>query len=254
MLENMRPSQIVDAVSGGLPLLWPVGSMEMHGYHLPVNTDLLFTYEVARLFEKRMECVIAPPIYYTITGYQVSGPELGTLNVDEDAFRLYAASVLESLTLVGFTRIFILNHHQGLTGPNGLILQNAAREVVDRITMGKGGRGWWGREPYPLKEGVDYPLIRVVQVSGLPGVKALGDHAGVGETSFVLYARGELVDIEELMRHPRGEPWYCYKPEGSESEKATPELGRAYVESMVEALTRFIKETLEALPKNPSGS
>lgn len=237
-LEEMRPTQVEEAAKRHLPLLLPIGSIETHGYHLPVNTDLLFTTEVAKLVEKRLDCVVAPPVCYSITGHWVAGPELGTVDIEWLGFRLYVKSILENLAKMGFKRIFILNHHQG-EGPNIAQIRSSAQEIVVKLGVEKGGVGWWGKDAKALKEGMDLPSINVLHVSGLPGVKTLGNHAGMGETAFVRYVRPDLVDMEELGKHGTHEPWYCFE-EGHESEKGTPELGKQYLESMVEAVAKAI--------------
>ena len=96
-LKTMRPAEIRDAVERDLPLILPIGCVECHGHHLPVGCDTLIAEEVARRVEQRIECVIAPTVDYGPTGYDVSGPELGTMDVATEELLSYARGVLRSL-------------------------------------------------------------------------------------------------------------------------------------------------------------
>ena len=48
--------------------LVPVGSLEQHGPHLPVATDLIIAEYVTKHIAKRIGSFVFPPIYYGISG------------------------------------------------------------------------------------------------------------------------------------------------------------------------------------------
>ena len=136
-LKMMRPAQIREAVERNLPVILPIGCVECHGHHLPVGCDTLIVEEVARRVEQRIECVIAPTVDYGPTGYDVSGPELGTMDVAPEELLSYARGVLRSLLRLGFRRILVWVFHQGDL--------SAARQAGDRSPRRFIRRegGWW---------------------------------------------------------------------------------------------------------------
>lgn len=82
LLKHMRPHQLRDAVARGLPLLVPAGCIELHGPHMALGHDTLIVEAVCERLAQRLPCVIAPSIEYGPTGYALSGPEGGTIDVD----------------------------------------------------------------------------------------------------------------------------------------------------------------------------
>src|SRR6266511_2992213 len=49
LLETMTYSEVGECIEANVPLLLPVGAVEQHGPHLPLGTDGLIFYELAKL-------------------------------------------------------------------------------------------------------------------------------------------------------------------------------------------------------------
>ncbi|MGM8364066.1 creatininase family protein [Virgibacillus sp. W0181] len=103
----------------------PVAMIEEHGYHLPVDTDVVLAEEVchrtgAKIPEKM---VVVPPINHGYAPHQMDFP--GVISISQETFIHYVVDVCNSLAHQGFKRIVLLNGH----GSNVPLLKVAARQV-----------------------------------------------------------------------------------------------------------------------------
>ena len=160
-LQEMRPEELMHAVTEGWPLLVPAGCIEYHGPHLPLGTDTFIAEELCRRLAQRMPVVIAPSLAYGATGYAVSGPEQGTMDVDNEALEAYVKSVLRAFCALGFRRIAVAIFHQGMEGPLALACKKAAAELAFELGREEGGRGGGGAGPHPAGRGCFGPHPRL---------------------------------------------------------------------------------------------
>ncbi|MCL5995594.1 MAG: creatininase family protein, partial [Chloroflexi bacterium] len=129
-LKYMRPDQVHAAIRDGLPLLLPAGCVECHGSHAALGLDTIAAEELCKAIAERVPAVVAPAIDYGPTGWAVSGPELGTVDVDGNHFYLYVKDVLRALLLMGWPAIYVVIQHQGMDGPEALAFRKAAAELA----------------------------------------------------------------------------------------------------------------------------
>ena len=230
-LKYLRPAQIRQAVERDLPLILPIGCVECHGHHLPVGCDTIIVEEVARRLEQRIECVVAPTVDYGPTGYDVSGPELGTMDVAPEELLSYARGVLRGLLRLGFRRIVVWVFHQGDRGPLATTFHLAGQRLVEELMCRERGEGWWGaRYPEPHDRTFNIIQVRsVVHPRSTP--PASGDHAGRHETSYMLAACESKVDMSLLTD---AGPWYTLRPDNL-SAHATAAWGEEMFEAMAAA-------------------
>ena len=201
-LKKIRPRELQTAVDENWPLLVPAGCVEWHGPHLPLGLDTLIAEAVCRRVAKRVSAVIAPPLEYGATGYAVSGPELGTMDVDNESFAAFAKSVLRAFCQLGFRRIACVVHHQGMNGMLALALRKASTELMAEMALQERGTGWYARKPSPNDPLFRFNRLRVLP-TWLPSARSEdidfgGGHGGRFETSLALAIRPELVDPERL--------------------------------------------------------
>lgn len=231
-LADARPDQLHAAVAGGWPVLLPAGCIEYHGPHLPLGCDALIAEELALAVAREMPALVAPTLAYGPTGYAVSGPELGTMDVETARFGDHARDVLLALWRMGLQRIVVIIHHQGTDGPEGLALRRAAAEIASAQGVALGGEGWWGRDD---QRALGHVFGRIVVLpSVLPEVAATvpGDHAGATETSLMLHLRPASCDLARL--DPQAFHFLKTAPEGS------AEKGREMFEALVGAWVRYL--------------
>lgn len=144
-------------------VLVPVGSLEQHGPHLPLDTDTVIAEAVTREVAARlMGAWVAPPIAYGASGEHQGFS--GTTSIGTDVLRLVAVELVRSLRIWA-SRVVFVNAHGGNV--------RAISGAVGQLTA----------------EGHD--------VSWVPCATEDHDlHAGFTETSLMLYLRPAAVRVE----------------------------------------------------------
>lgn len=162
-------------------LLLPVGSVEPHGPHSPLSTDLIISMGMCRRAAERladdaeMRALILPPLPYGVTRY--TARFAGVIHVEEDTLCQMLVDILSSLGGRGFPHNFIVNNH---FEPEHIQTLHRAMDVIEERTGIVTGY-------------VD--LTRRRRVEQLTEeVREGGSHAGRYETSLVMAERPELID------------------------------------------------------------
>lgn len=132
--------EINAAAAAGKVALIPAGTIEDHGLHLPVDTDVLIADTIcdrtARLIPD--DVVLLPCVTFGYSPHHIDGP--GTLTIRWDTFIDYVRQLTSSLAYHGFYKILILNAH----GSNRPVLDVAARlTIVDNPDVHCGLVSWW---------------------------------------------------------------------------------------------------------------
>lgn len=248
LLGRMTWEDVNDAVREGRVVLVPVGAIEQHGPHLPIDTDNVLVSAVceqaARAAPRSLLC--APPINYGFNEHNMDFP--GTFSIRMDNFVNYCFDVGESLVRQGFFRILWCNGH----GSNGALLELVARRLTNETPALSASIDWWQ---------LAWDTISQVCESFPEGV----DHACEWETSGYLHLRPDLVRtskvVDEIVSE-RGGPAWLYPNVGggvqvrfmnvwsrmSQSgvngrpSLATAEKGQQIIESAVSTLVRIGEE------------
>jgi len=217
-------------------IILPVGSVEAHGKHLPLGTDVFAPLEISRRVEEKLkdrgiDILIAPPVWY---GHSfVLNVYPGTINVKSGTFQKYVRDILEEFAKEGFEKVIILNGHGGNIYP----LIGAAEEVVEKYDVGVVLINWW----MDFKE----EISKICSSQG---------HAGEDETSVVLAISPELVKMEKAIGEKRTRPVRIIKkdigleifPNGANNDphNATAEKGEEILEVVSEKITNILAELL----------
>ncbi|MGM0509986.1 MAG: creatininase family protein [Thermoplasmatota archaeon] len=154
--------------------LLPVGSLEQHGPHLPLDTD---AYDAGYMLEKAVEKLSSPkpPILPTIP-YGVSHHHMyfpGTVTLRNETLEMMIIDIGRSIISSGFQKLFIYNAHGGNTDTINIAAKKLKKETGLFVLIDSG-------------ESME------------PGKKELVEsrndvHAGEYETSTSMANRGELV-------------------------------------------------------------
>jgi creatinine amidohydrolase len=246
--EEFTWPEIREAAAQNRVAVLPVGTVEQHGPHLPLVTDVLTASEMARLAVKSMpeEAVLMPPVYYSFNEHHLDFP--GTIAVEGSTIVRYVSDIGRSLAHHGFRKILIVNGH----GSNVPFLDVAARDITNHTEAICAMVSWWSLIPPEL--------MRELRESEYPGGMA---HACELETSVLLYLRSDLVQLDKAERDINFQPsefffwdlqssspvffqeWFSrYSNTGTVGDptKATPEKGRRFVEAVVKRLADLLRD------------
>jgi len=166
----------------------PVGAIEAHGPHLPLETDVIIAQAMARsggarLAARELRVVILPPLTYTAAAF--AQDFAGTLSLRPETVTATVNDIADNLARHGFGILAIANAH---LDPGHLASLDAAVATIRRDS------------------GL---VVAFPNLAAKPWAQRLSDefrsgacHAGQFETSIVLAERPELVRRETMAALP----------------------------------------------------
>ena len=228
----------------------PVGSMEQHGPHLPLQVDHFIAQRFAEDLEKKMpEVLLLPPIWAGVSAHHMDFP--GTITLRPRVFIDLLREICVCLHHHGLRRIVLLNGHGG----NRSSLEVLSQELYADYRFSVNIIVYWDLVP---------ELVKSLKKSQSKGM----GHSGELETSLMLYLAPHLVRLSEVPagfrsdRQPRKKPAlgegikrYVNIKEYSEigvdgfPEAASKEDGERFYNAVLSALERVIRD----LEKEPLG-
>ena len=137
----------------GLAII-PVGSVEQHGFHLPLGTDSMVAIRLAEDAAQRTNSIVTPPLWFGWSPHHMALP--GSISIRPQILTELLFDVLSSLANHGFDRFVIVNGHRIVNIPWIQISAEKAqreldvtvaifdpaymsKEIVDQIGFGKVG-------------------------------------------------------------------------------------------------------------------
>lgn len=105
----------------------PVGSIEYHGNHAPLGTDISLAEGFAHAVASRRGCLVLPTIAYSFVPRLTRDHGPG-LSVPPDVFLAYLTAVMEGARGIGLRRLLVLNGHS----ENQYALRLAAEQVTEQ--------------------------------------------------------------------------------------------------------------------------
>lgn len=178
-LGRMSWEEIAELIEEGPVVLLPLGTVEQHGPHMPVNADNMVSWYVAVQAAKETGAVVAPSINYGLSASFRYFP--GTFSVQPATFTAVLRDVLHSMIRQGFRRFVFIDNHGGNEG----VCDQVAREIRDEYGILIG-------DVYPWNLG--YALMRDTYDDP---AKAYG-HGAEPETSAMLEMFPEDVLLDRM--------------------------------------------------------
>jgi creatinine amidohydrolase/Fe(II)-dependent formamide hydrolase-like protein len=164
-------------------VLLPLGAIEQHGRHLPVDVDAhLATAVCAAVAERDPHVLVAPAIPWGISGSHVSFG--GAITLRPETLLSLLRDVCESVLASGIRCILIVNGHNG----NMYVAGQAAAELGTREGTFVGALNYFD---------LVVPEFRATRRSRIGGE----GHAGELETSLQLHLRPGMVGGERDVRY-----------------------------------------------------
>lgn len=245
-LEEMSWTEIKASIDNGQKtVVAAAGSMEQHGPHLPIQTDTLLGTFLADAIAERLPGVLrGPTIPFGVSKHHMKFA--GTITLDEACFKEVVRQYVESLAAHGFETVFIVPSHGGNFGPLGELQEETGGTI--------GGARYHAYSD--LMAFVDV-FNGVAESDGITPAEA-GAHAGEAETSLVLAAREDLVEMEYAIEGYVGafgdadvkrlfsEGMTAMTDNGilGDARSATRERGFAYRDAMADFLADWIRERM----------
>ncbi len=180
--SNLKAHELEQLQGRGAIVIVPIGSIEQHGPHLPVQVDALLAGEVARraarLLTERQLVVVAPTVWNGLAEHHMALG--GTITLDFQTFFALLRCICGSMVRHGFRRLLLLNGHGGNITALNVVVGELTREFDAIIVT----CSYW----HVASQAFGDILERQSNVM----------HAGEVETSMVLALKPELVDTERL--------------------------------------------------------
>jgi creatinine amidohydrolase len=181
--QEMLRHELQEALEQRPVVIVPVGSVEQHGPHCPLDVDISVPYHLAVETAAAIEefpVIVAPPVTYGFTHYNMG--EVGTITLALETFIDVLCDVSTSIWKNGFQRIILLNGHGGNEQPTWSAAVKLAERDIWPVAL-----TYWNMTPDELLAWSDAD-------EGSIG------HGGEWETSLQLHLRPELVDMAHAVK------------------------------------------------------
>ena len=224
----------------------PIGAIEQHGPHLPLSVDRdLVEAVIARAMPRlgsQQNVLVLPTLAVTKSGEH--DRHAGTLSLSAQSLLANLQEIGAAVSRAGVARLVLLNGHGG----NNAVLDIAARDLRISHQMLAATCSWFGFADYPDTAELAHDI-----------------HGGYLETSAMLAARPELVDMSKAQNfHSASADWARefkfigltgqaakpgwiiddLNPHGAcgNAAAATAEMGRQLLHSAAENFVAFLAE------------
>jgi creatinine amidohydrolase len=224
----------------------PIGSVEDHGLHLPLDTDNFIIWSICSEAARRAdgEVLLLPLIPYGFETHHMDFP--GTIDIRMEHLLNFVLDITKSIAHHGFKHILIADGH----GSNMPILDLVARRTI--------------LETESLCAAFIWPSLAIGEIRAVRESERGGmSHACELETSVYLHLNGQRVQMDKAAKEMgmarsefiwsdlvEGPPvrlmdhWTRFSKSGVNGDPtlATAEKGRIIFEAVVEAFLRLVRE------------
>ena len=237
--RKLRADQLRDLAAADAVVILPLGALEQHGPHLPVEVDSMLGEQVAIRTARLMQAggvpvTVLPMLWTGVSEHHMSFG--GTITLDLPTYCAAIEGICRSALRHGFKRIVLLNAHGGN--------ENALRCITDELTPRLG---------VPIVQ-FTYWYAASEAIAEILTTQAGLQHACEAETSMMMAVRPELVaesriPLAKANRSPDvsdvvGGGVYRWRTIASMSssgvignpEAATPEKGRQLFDAVARTL------------------
>ena len=237
--RKLRADELRDRAQQDAIVILPVGSLEQHGPHLPVEVDTLLGETIAvraaaKIAAKGQSVVVLPMLWTGLSEHHMSFG--GTITLESATFAAVVGDIVRSAVRHGFKKIVLLNAHGGN--------ENALRTITDDLTP---------------KLGVPIVQFTYWYAAAVPIAKILEKQGGLthaceAETSMTMAIRPDKVAVDRIptdMSNDTGDvPSGVYRWRSVASRTASGALGHPEAasaekgERLLEAISAAVADKL----------
>jgi len=174
-IPHMTWKEFEEALERTNMALIPVGSVEQHGKHLPLGTDFYGACETAKLISQEVDILVAPVLFLGLAEYHTGFP--GTMTLSPETFEAVLYESALSLIKHGIKKIAIYNGHGG----NNVSVDKVIRKINQTTEAAA----------------VKLNNISLPPQQDPPTYPPYDWHAGIEETSLMLYLTHSLVEMSQ---------------------------------------------------------
>lgn len=247
LVEQMTWEEYRDAVNSKIIIL-PIGSLEQHGPHLPLNVDVIIPSGLARAAAKKLNAMILPAIAYGYKSHPTSGGGQlfpGTTSLNGMTLIHLTLDILRETYRHGGRRFILLNGHYEnvafVTEAVELFVQQASDARVVLLS-------WWDQISDELTE-------EIFADAGFPGWET--EHAALTETSLMQFLAPDLVQEDKIIDdQSERKPTYSIFPPPKDiipksgvlykATYASREIGEKIADQVVEVIVDIAGSELDA--------
>lgn len=243
-MNDLTWKELKQRIDEGAAIMVPVGATEQHGEHLPICTDSFFAEEICFRVAEKTGNIVAPTIAYGTNSLPLSGGGqkfIGTTSIDGDIFIRHLCNILQEFIRFGFKKIIVYNWH----GENASYCWEAAWQATDK---GKNTDAKFQIFTHGI-DAFDDELLNQAYQNDFPCWNR--DHAGILETSMMMYMKPEYVDTTQFKDEISKEyPWWENLPirddvitkSGSlwKESHSNAELGKQFLDFIVEETVKAV--------------
>jgi creatinine amidohydrolase len=184
LLKDLTSPEVKSLDFENLIVLFPTGSFEQHGPHLPLTTDTDIVSGLACAIEARMpnRVLLLPTLWPGLSTHHMHFP--GTMDVPQMLYIQLITELGKSMANMGAKKVFILNGHGGNDTPLRAALRELKTAVPDtRFVFAS----YWTLAAKTLHD------VRESEMGGM-------GHACEMETSVMLHLHPNRVHLERAVR------------------------------------------------------
>ena len=232
LLEEITMEEFKKHLKKTRTIIFPYGTVEEHGRHLPLNTDTLIAYEVLKRVIKKKKVFLAPPVYYGVCTTTSQHP--GTIGITPETLRRLTFDIVRDAYKKGLRNFVLVSGHGG--GLHMYALKEAAEILIEELDSAR------------IAVVSPYDILRkeLAGVADTPG----DSHAGEIETSLILALAPELVKgrskkgypafpkpfvVKDKLKYWRGGVW-------GDPAKASREKGEKAITLIVNKIAEIIDQ------------
>jgi creatinine amidohydrolase len=216
--EEMLPDELRQAIAAAPVAYVPLGSLEWHGYHLPIGNDAIKVHEICLRAAEVTGGAVLPPLFAGVGGGHLD--YFTSIMVEEPWIEPLLTRQFDCLARHGFRVIVAVTGHY--PGEQVQMVRRAAEAHMAQPGSAK--------------------VIALPEYEAFPSDPRRGDHAAQWETSILWHLRPELVEMVRLT-DGREDPLYGIFGKDPR-EHASAELGRETVEGIIEGLAAMVRGAL----------